>query len=102
MTIRKLIVDTTEVHCKPNEEGIAGATLEKDAATTAKCMRYVPDPDIKKRGTGDNSQLGVTGVQRTKGFRPRASESTVACADTIHLKQPMESLTRASAIGQRP
>ena len=65
-------------------EGIEGATLEqKERAATDRWMKDMQSPDIAKRGTGEDLQLGVVGVSRTVGFRGRESRKEITCSDTI-------------------
>jgi len=72
-------------------EGIPGATLaEKEQAATRKWERDVRNPDIARRGTGVDTQLGVVGVPRTEGFRGRESWRTVTSTDTVHSKSRLE------------
>ena len=49
----------------------------------AKWQRDFANPDIVRRGTGADTQLGVLGVPRTEGFRARESRRDVTCTDTI-------------------
>jgi hypothetical protein len=58
----------------------------------AKWNRDIGNADIVRRGTGRDTQLGVMGVPRTEGYRGRASNCIVACADTIHSKHQMDSI----------
>ena len=79
-------------------EGIAGATLEeKEAAAVAKWTRDLSSPDILRRGSGLDVQLGVVGIPRTEGFRVRESKRSVTCADTLHSKLQMEVAMQALA-----
>ena len=65
-------------------EGIHGKNLEeKEAAALAKWQRDFANPDIVRRGTGTDTQLGVLGVPRTEGFRVRECRREVTCTDTL-------------------
>ena len=60
-------------------EGIPGKTLEeKEAAAEAKWERDLRNVEIRRRGSGDETQLGVAGLPRTQGFRERESRREVA------------------------
>jgi hypothetical protein len=73
-------------------EGIEGATLEqKERAATDRWMKDMQNPDIAKRGTGEDLQLGVVGVSRTIGFRGRESREEITCSDTISTGKHMDS-----------
>ncbi|WP_353239605.1 hypothetical protein [Limnohabitans sp.] len=66
-------------------EGIAGRTFEeKEQAALAKWARDYGNPDIVRRGTGTDTQLGVLGVPRTQGYRRRESARQVKCVDSVH------------------
>ena len=65
-------------------EGIQGTSLElKESVALAKWRRDFANPDIVRRGSGTDTQLGVVGVPRTQGFRSRQSRRDATCADTI-------------------
>ena len=65
-------------------EGIDGATLEqKEKAAADQWIRDVRNPDIRRRGTGDDMRLGVVGGSRTTGFRGRESRREITRADMV-------------------
>jgi hypothetical protein len=79
-------------------EGIEGATLEqKERAATDRWMKDMQNPDIAKRGTGEDLQLGVVGVSRTVGFRGRESRKEITCSDTIVSGKQMDSYLKDMA-----
>ena len=61
----------------------------------AEWLRNFATPDIVRHGSGVDAQLGVVGVPRTEGFRPRESRREVACNDAIHSKQQAETVMKA-------
>jgi hypothetical protein len=72
-------------------EGIQGTTLEqKEVVALAKWQRDFANPEIVRRGTGADTQLGVFGVPRTEGFRARESRRDVTCTDTIVTRSMMD------------
>ena len=79
-------------------EGIEGATLEqKERAATVRWTKDMQNPDIAKRGTGEDLQLGVVGVSRTVGFRGRESRKEITCSDTIVSGKQMDSYLKDMA-----
>ena len=79
-------------------EGIPGKNLEeKETAAEAKWDRDLRNVEIRRRGSGDETQLGVAGLPRTQGFRERESRREVACSDSIHSKSEMRASLQSLA-----
>ena len=79
LTKQRFIAHQVYVEC------IAVKTLgEKEAAAEAKWQRDLRHVEILRRGSGDETQLGVAGLPRTEGFRQRESRRQVTCSDSIH------------------
>ena len=76
-------------------EGIEGVTLQdKEAAAAAKWTRDFANADVVRRGTGPDTQLGVSGVPRTQGYRYRESLCQVTCSDSVHTNSELDTAMR--------
>ena len=53
-------------------------------------MHHYTSKHLECHCTRKDTQLGVVGVPRTKGYRRRESQPRVSCTDTIHSNQQME------------
>jgi len=76
-------------------EGIEGVTLQdKEAAAAAKWARDFATADVVRHGTGLDTQLGVSGVPRTQGYRYRESLCQVTCSDSVHTNSELDTAMR--------